>query len=145
MSFDIEKTIGFALHHASYQFKTAMKATFAAKGYDVTPEEFVTLFLIPATGLEQTELVRKSLKEKTNITRLLARMVKRGWISRVEHPGSGRQQMVLLTTEGKALKKALLPLLQKRVMGALADIPEADIATTTRTLMALTERFAEPD
>lgn len=143
MTFEIEKTIGFALHHGSYIFKAAMKAAFAEKGYEVTPEEFVTLFLIPDTGIDQTELVRKSLKEKTNITRLLTRMTERGWIARVGHASSGRQQTVVLTKEGSKMKKTLLPLVQKMVQQALVGVSDKDIHTTTKTLMRLVANLSD--
>lgn len=145
MTFEIEKTIGFALHHGSYVFKAAMKAAFADEGYEMTPEEFVTLYLIPDAGIDQTELVRKSLKEKTNITRLLTRMTARGWIAKVGHASSGRQQTVVLTNDGSKIKTTLLPLVQKMVQQALEGVSEEDIHTTTRTLMRLIDNLSGSD
>lgn len=141
LKINAEKTIGVALHQASYLFKTAMRSAFQANGYDATPEEFVTLMLLPEAGIDHGDLVLKLKKEKTNVTRLLARMESKGWIKRAVHEKSGRQQTVVITPLGNETRHNLLPLVQKMATRALQDIKDADVETTRRTLTKLAENL----
>jgi len=134
-----EKTIGVALHQASYLFKTAMRSAFQAEGHDATPEEFVTLMLLPETGIDHGDLVLKLKKEKTNVTRLLARMESKGWIKRAVHAQSGRQLTISITPLGAKTRQHLLPIVQKVATRALDGIKDTDVETTRRTLT----RFAD--
>ena len=134
MSFNIENSIGFSLHHSSYIFKSAIKHTFKQAGYDVTPEEFVALNLIGSDGIEQGELVKRSLKDKTNITRLLDRLQKKSLILRQEHHTSGRQQFVVLTPKGQALCQTLLPLVQSMVSKATQGLSQEELETARQVL-----------
>jgi MarR family transcriptional regulator, organic hydroperoxide resistance regulator len=136
---DAEKTIGVALHQASYLFKTAMRSAFQAAGHDATPEEFVALMLLPDAGIDHGDLVLKLKKEKTNVTRLLARMESKGWIKRAVHAQSGRQLTIVITPLGEKTRRRLLPLVEKVAMRALDGIKDADVETARRTLT----RFAE--
>lgn len=138
---NIEETIGFALHHSSYLFKTALKAVFAANTLDITPEEMILLFMLGHEGSEQGQLVSKSLKDKTNVARLLSRMEKKALIRRESHAKSGRQQMVFATAKGDSMRGAALPLVQKMVAQATKGIDASAINTTQRTLISLTQNL----
>jgi len=139
MSFkpDIEKTLGFALHHSSYLFKTAMKNVFASNGLNITPEEMILLFQIADRGSEQGDLVKKSLKDKTNIARLLSRMETKALIKKVEHEENGRQQIIHLRAKGKSLRAAAFPLIQKMAKDAMTGISAHDLDITQKTLNRL--------
>jgi len=138
---NIEETIGFALHHSSYLFKTALKSIFAVNQLDITPEEMILLFMISPAGNEQGQLVHKSLKDKTNIARLLSRMDKKGLIRRESHTESGRQQMVFITTKGESVRMIALPLVQKMAAHATKDIETSALDITQHTLTKLTQNL----
>ena len=141
MNSDIEETIGFALHHASYLFKGAMKQAFSGAGVDVTPEEFVMLFMLATDGIDQGELVRKSLKDKTNVTRLLTRMENKGLLRRVQHETSGRQQVVVITAEGDQLRARLMPVAQQAIAAATQGVDRSDIETARDVLLKITNNL----
>ena len=143
MAVNTEETLSFALHNSSYLVKAAMKAAFVRAGHNVTPEEFVALYLIPEDGLEQGELVAKSLKDKTNITRLVGRMVEKGWIKQVVHPQSRRQQIVKLTRKGKTLKGKLIRIGQQVTDTATRGISQRDIDNARKTLKRLTANLTD--
>ena len=141
MGFNIEQTIGFAIHHSSYLFKGAIKDAFQAAGFDITPEEFVALNLIPEQGIEQGELIKLSLKDKTNITRLVKRMEQKNLVVRQGHPTNGRQQMVVLTQQGDTILQDLLPIVQQKVMAATQGISDKDIETARKVLNQLSQNL----
>ena len=141
--FDVEKTIGVALHQSSYLFKTAMRSVFQEQGVDITPEELVTLGILPKGDIDQSELVIRLRKDKTNVTRLLSRMEGKGWIRRATHAQSGRQLTVSITPSGQDIAKQLFPHIQKMASGALQGIDDADIETTRRTLIKLANNLVD--
>jgi DNA-binding MarR family transcriptional regulator len=100
MPFKPEETFGFAIHHASFAFRTALKMGFDADGLALTIEEFVLLGLVPQNGATQRVLVQKSLKDKTTVTRLVDRLVSKGLVTRQENPDNRREQIVRLTKDG---------------------------------------------
>lgn len=140
--FDPAKTIGAALHQSSYLFKTALRSIFIENGFDVTPEEFVSLVSIPHEGIDQGDLVQKLKKDKTNVTRLLTRMEKKGWINRDVHPTSGRQQRISVTSLGLDTRLMLLPLVQGVAKKALHGIESKDVDVAQRTLEKMSDNLS---
>ena len=132
--FRIEDSFGYALHHASYVFKAAMKDRFKDAKINVTPEEFVFLFLIPDDGVSQSLLTKKSLKDKTTITRLVDRMVDKGWIRRVENDKNRREQLVFTTTEGKKNKLQLMQIAQDLVSAVTKGLDTGEIEQSRKIL-----------
>lgn len=141
MTINIEDTIGFALHNASYLFKSAIKNSFKQAGFDITPEEFVALNLIADSGIEQGDLVKRSLKDKTNITRLLDRLQKKDLIKRMEHHSSGRQQWIELTQQGSELRTKLVPIVQGVMAKASQGISNGDMETAKKVLNRLSNNL----
>lgn len=139
--FNIEQTIGFSLHHASYLFKTALKTAFQQGGYSATVEEFVMLNLIPDAGAEQSSLRERSLKDKTNVTRLLDRMAAKGWINRTQQQENRRQQVVSLTAEGKQMQGVLVELARINMGKATAGLSREQIEVTCQTLQQLSNNI----
>ena len=127
-------SIGYALHHASFVLKTAMKSHFKAAGLDITPEEFVFLFSVPVAGDTQRNLTKAALKDKTTITRMIDRLVVKGWLERRENPENRREQLIDVTTAGLDLKVQLFPILVMLMGKATADITPSDLETTVKTL-----------
>ncbi len=138
---NLEETIGFALHHSSYLFKSGMKAMFSDHGLNITPEEMIILFLIKEGGTDQAELIQKSLKDKTNITRILTRMENKKLIHRKNHAKNGRQQIVYITKTGQKTRVMALPLVQEMAGRALGGINARDIEITTATLNKISKNL----
>lgn len=140
--FDPAKTIGAALHQSSYLFKTALRSIFVENDFDVSPEEFVSLVSIPHEGIDQGDLVQKLKKDKTNVTRLLARMENKGWITRDTHPTSGRQLRVNVTSLGLETRQLLLPLVQRVAKKALNGIESKDVDVAQATLEKISDNLS---
>ena len=132
--FRIEDSFGFSLHHASYIFKARLRERFAAAGIDATPEEFVFLFLIPKGGAAQGVLTEKSLKEKTTVTRLIDRLVDKGWVARSENSNNRREQIIKVTARGWKIRDKILPLVREHVQAATKDIHPDHLALSRKVL-----------
>lgn len=119
-----ENSFWMALHLASYKAKCALKKTFADAGVDITPEEFGFLYLVPKGGAQLGDLTKRALKDKTNITRMVDRLVKKGWIERCEDPENRRQKIVCMTKSGEKVRKDLLKAVDKISMEAAKGLDQ---------------------
>lgn len=140
--FKIEDVFGYALHHASYIFKASMKDQFRDADINVTPEEFIFLFLIPEEGAPQSILTKKTLKDKTTVTRLVDRMVAKGWVRRIENDKNRREQLIFTTPGGREIKQKIMPLTQKFLSIATKGMAADEIERTRQTLNKIIENLS---
>ncbi len=140
MSFNLESTLGFALHHSSYQFKTAIKLALQSANINVTNEEFILLFLTPTSGIEQSDLILKTRKDKTNVARLIARLVEKGYLSRQESTNR-RQQTISLTVEGQQVRETILPILSELMTTIFEGITSDELEVTRLTLNKISKNL----
>lgn len=88
-------------------------------------------------GLTQRELSDQAdVMEPTTFTALKA-MEAKGLIERRQLHGNKRKMHIFLSDKGRELKDTLTPLAIEVNNIALADVTEADIRTTRRTLLAM--------
>lgn len=91
--------------------------------YEVSPEQWEILALLGEQGsLSQTDLTRATMKDKGNVSRLVARMERDGWIERRHPPGTKRTVMVTLTQKGRAMRSHLPSLLSRQVDELLSPL-----------------------
>lgn len=96
-------------------------------------------------GLSQRELSdRAGLMESTTHT-ALRRMEDVGYIVRRNKPGNLRKQHVYLTTQGRALKKKLVPLAEAVNEVATTGLDPADVAITRKTMLAMIVNLAKDE
>lgn len=108
---DLTNSLGFNLINTSMSIKDELRKRFIAEGYDVTPDQFAVLIkLWKNDGVSQKELCDKTLKTKSNITRILDSMEKRDLLSRQVNKEDRRIFNIYLTTKGKNLRTILLPI-----------------------------------
>ncbi|MGE4295571.1 MAG: MarR family winged helix-turn-helix transcriptional regulator [Campylobacterales bacterium] len=106
----------------------------------IAPEQFGILFFIDQNpGMTQSEIALAICKNKTTITRMMDALVKKGLITKEWNRDDRRTQSIKMTTEGKAVLQAGLPVAGKMtedmqslltpeeregIFGALAKIQE---------------------
>jgi DNA-binding MarR family transcriptional regulator len=79
--------------------------------WELSPSQFNVLNLLrlnPA-GLSQSALSRQLIMHRSNVTGLVDRLEKRGWVERREVAADRRAYSVVLTTAGAALLRQILP------------------------------------
>lgn len=79
--------------------------------WDLSPAQFNLLNLLtdPGEGLTQSDLGRELLTHRSNITGLVDRLEKRGFVARRDQAGDRRAWRVVLTPAGRRLMDAILP------------------------------------
>ena len=90
-----------------------------------------------AAGLSQRELSDVLVVDRSNITGLLDRMGKSGWVQRADHPNDRRVYLVTLTSEGRKLWQKVLPEYVAAVRRVTAVVPETELKRALETLRRL--------
>ncbi len=101
--------------------------------------QFNVLMAIKYTdgALTQKELSEKLLVDKSNVTGLIDRLEKVGYIRRAAVPNDRRSYHVCLTAEGRALIDELDDRYMERVAQIMSEFTDADVTT----LMTLTDKI----
>ncbi len=77
---------------------------------DMTSEQWVVLArLWELEGLNQKELAEKIHKDQANTTRILDKVVKKGWVRRLPSADDRRAYRIYLTDEGKRIVETTYP------------------------------------
>ncbi len=103
--FPIEKSMGFIVHTLDAELALGLKKRFKDSGYDITPEQWSVLSkLWEIDGLHQSELAKRSRKNRHNMTRMIALLEKSGYIYRTPDKTDKRLLLVYLTEEGRSIQ-----------------------------------------
>lgn len=111
---------------------------------DATAKECQALLLVGAaeSPLTVQEFADKMGLEKTWASRLVARMEKRGLVTRVDHPDDGRSWLIELTAQGRKEHRALENSLNEHAVNLLGCVPAAERANVERALVHLRDALA---
>ncbi len=96
-------------------------------------------------GLTKRELsIEAGVAEPTTFTALRA-METLGYVRLEQRPDNRKNVYVFLTPEGRKLKRQLVPLAEEVNAMATRGVPEADVATTRRTLLSMIDNLAHDE
>lgn len=89
-------------------------------------------------ALRPSELAERTLFERYSITRLVDRMEKRGFVERVPCPEDARGAIILITEQGRTLRRDMWPIYSTAIKRRFADrLDEGDAETLARLLAKL--------
>ena len=89
--------------------------------------------------LSQNGLAGLLRLDKSTVSRLVTRMVERGWVRREPDPGDGRAARLILTSHGAEAAGRLQAARSEKFRALLDAIPEERRASLLETLTTLTE------
>ncbi len=109
------------------------------KHLDMTSEQWVVLArLWEADGLNQKELAEKTLKDQANTTRILDKVVKKGWVQRLDAIDDRRAYLIYLTDEGKHVVQTTYPLVAQVKEKLAKGLTDGEI----KTLLTLLDKLS---
>jgi DNA-binding MarR family transcriptional regulator len=127
-NFYIEDALGSIINRAAIIVKKRLHGMLKDAGYDITPEEFSLLSRLWETdGVPQTELVEKTLKDKTRVTRLLGGLIEKAYVRKTVDETDRRNYIVYLTEEGKSMRSVIVPIVIQLMKQASEGIEKKDI------------------
>lgn len=93
-------------------------------------------------GLRPFELQETMLLAQYNLSRLLDRLEKRGYVERRECKQDGRGQVVVITEAGRAVRRQMWPVYAAAIKASFADhLSARDVASLDSILGTLNERL----
>jgi DNA-binding MarR family transcriptional regulator len=85
------------------------------------------------------QLARRMFKSVSTMTRVVAQLVRRGYVKRRPDPGDGRVVQVAITPQGLAIVAAIRRDLRESQKAILAGIPEPEWPGAFKVLEALAD------
>ncbi|GFE62853.1 MarR family winged helix-turn-helix transcriptional regulator [Geobacter sp. AOG2] len=142
-----DDALGFVINAVARKFSQLFNIRF--KAFDITAEQWSILSkLVEHNGITQRELASITEKDANNITKLLDRLEKKGWVRRVDHPLDRRSYALHVTEEGEQLAAKLKPLDQKFAMELLTTLTVDEVEHFQKTLrkinLVLSDKISKP-
>ena len=133
--FNIENTLGFAVHKSSYLIKQCVKRVIEKEGIRATAEDFMLMALLDEVGVPQAILLQKTGKDKTTLARQIDRLAQKNWVIRVQTHDDRRSQEILLTSRGAVIKEKMIDSVKKCIAEAIAGIDPVAIEDARKVLI----------
>ncbi len=132
---------GYALVHAvlrtSDAFLRESQRLFRPLGLTAAQFNVINILSDQPEGMSQRALGDLLLVDRSNVTGLLDRMEKAGWVRRKDHPEDRRVYLITLTPAGRALWAKAHALYQQVIEQVTAGVPEKRLAECADTLQGL--------
>jgi DNA-binding MarR family transcriptional regulator len=96
------------------------------------------------TGLRPYELERRMLLAQYNLSRLIARLSRAGYVARKACEDDGRGQVLVITASGRAMRRRMWAVYGPAMQAALGDrLSSAEIRQLSALLESLIERSGQ--
>ncbi|MET1030959.1 MarR family winged helix-turn-helix transcriptional regulator [Domibacillus tundrae] len=136
MNIALKDYISIFIHQTDLKITGCVKERLAP--FNLAPEQNLIMMLLWARdGLAQQELSDRLEKDKTNITRMLSSLEKKGFVKRVMETCDRRSIRIFLTDEGKALESDVIPVTEEFHRTVTAGISEEELAEVRRILIKM--------
>lgn len=104
-------SLGYDIARSNWYLKTLFNKLLREAGHPLTQEQWVILQITSVSpGVSQTELARRSLRDKTNITRILDGLQKKGFVVREMDTRDRRVYRIRCTRQGEEVLEVVRPL-----------------------------------
>jgi DNA-binding MarR family transcriptional regulator len=142
LDIDLEKSLGPWIGKTSKIVDYYLHEAFQQHGLDVSKEQMIVLKkLHHEDGLNQNELAHLTWRDKSSLARLLAKMERKGYITRKQHNLDKRVNLVYLTESGREVFQNTRPIIQKVIDIMQKDINKADIKRMIEILKRIQYNF----
>ena len=139
-----ENAIGLWIHRVYQASRNEMYRAFRERGEEITPEQWAVLIrLWEHDGLTQAEVSEATFRDAPTMSRIVDSMETRELVERRPDPDDGRVRRVFLTARGRALKKKLVPVVERIVARMVAGIDDRDLVTTRAALRQMFANLTE--
>ncbi|WP_019914094.1 MarR family winged helix-turn-helix transcriptional regulator [Paenibacillus sp. HW567] len=133
--YDYKELIGFQIIKGEVLIKRKMLGVFMEKGYDLTFEQWTVLNVLYAEpGINQSEIAARTFKDKTNVTRILDVLAKKGYLAREAHDQDRRSYRIYLTQAGHEMFADLIPHVKRLNEQFKTEIPAEELEQFIHTL-----------
>jgi DNA-binding MarR family transcriptional regulator len=118
--------------------------SYALDDEDLTIAMWRVLAALSSGGAQrQVDLSGMTSIEVSTLSRLVARLARRGYVTRERSSGDNREVTVALSAQGRALVKRLVPIARMLERRAIEGMPVKDIEAVKRHLRTMHENLAD--
>ncbi|MBN2528962.1 MAG: MarR family transcriptional regulator [Deltaproteobacteria bacterium] len=127
--------LGYKLARTNWYQRNLLSYLFKKYQVTITSEQWVILKVIASSpGLSQTEISQRSLKEKTNVTRILDGLEKKQYIVRTRSNEDRRRFSITLTQSGVAVLETVTPAVIQGEASLHKVLTQEEVKTLKRLL-----------
>lgn len=138
MAYDLRKSPGHLLRRAQQFAHDLYSSAVGPKG--PTPRQFEVLHVVASNpGLSQTDLVHATGIDRSTLADMIARMLKKGLLSRSRTKEDARANAVSITASGKRTLASAMKAVNKAENQTLAVLPKSQQAAFMKALSAYAE------
>ena len=136
--------VGTLLDRTTRLLKHRFQQAFKAAGFELTPEQWVLLDHLCRTGsASQTDIANGTFKDPPTVSRILDKLVAKGYAERTRFPNDRRRYQVAATAAGAATHQRLLPEVEQLRVQTWEGLAERDYEELTRILATIRGNFEE--
>lgn len=137
-SFDLRKSPGHLLRRAQ-QYSNDLYAK-EVGGDGPTPRQFEVLHVVAQReGLSQTDLVRETGIDRSTLADMIARMIKKGHLSRARTKEDARANAVSITSAGRRVLSGAMAAVQRSEAQTLNVLPASQRGGMMKALQTYAE------
>lgn len=138
MAYSLKKSPGHLLRRAQQYSHDLYSKDVGASG--PTPRQFEVLHVVAQNeGLSQTDLVRHTGIDRSTLADMIARMMKKGLLSRKRTKEDARANAVSITAAGRRMLKSAESKVNKSDNAVLAVLPKTQQSAFMRSLTAFAD------
>ncbi|MDD3494475.1 MAG: MarR family winged helix-turn-helix transcriptional regulator [Dysgonamonadaceae bacterium] len=135
MQFNMDQSLGFVLNRTALASKNRFNQMI--KAYGISPEQWSVLFrVVEQGGISQKALADSTYKDQGNLTRMLDKLIEKGYIRRKADADDRRAVKLFATEKSVTLAEAVAPLSGRHNENMTAGFSQEEKAT----LMALLDK-----
>lgn len=135
---DFDTSIGRWIGSTAKMVDNYLHEAFQSQGLDLSKEQMVVLKKLHENdGLIQNELAYLTLRDKSSLARLLAKMERKNYITREQDEFDKRVNRVFLTETGKITFRKTRPIIVRLKEIMEKNINEEEIYQLTKTLRSI--------
>lgn len=136
--FNIDNSLGFIVAKTNYFMKSYFSKLIKENDFNVTTEQWAILNAIYHNpGASQTDLAHSCLKDKTNVTRILDLLVKKGYVIRNISINDRRIYSITLTDLGECVLEQLIDISDLANKVSISDLNRDEYLELVRTLQII--------
>ena len=129
------RRIGTTIYNTGVVSRALSSQTFAEKGFELTPEQFLILDLVLEYGeLYQRQICEITLKDRGNVARLIKILEEKGLITKEEASNGRRIFKITATEKGKQIRNIMKISAIEIRNTIIQNIPEEELEITLNTL-----------
>ena len=133
--FNIDDSLGYIVAKTNYYMKSYFTKLIKDNDLNITTEQWAILNAVYHNpGASQTDLARACIKDKTNVTRILDLLVKKGHVVRNIDQNDRRIYSITLTELGESVLEQLINISDKANKAFISDLGNDEYLDLVRTL-----------